>query len=249
MTRPLNRRDFLRMLSVGLGLSPVVIPMLGRPVLAHAAIEILGGTQYVDFGDLAAFDNPTTLSYCFWLYHAGTLGSGADHGLLAKGTSFYAYAASTGANNLAAGVSGVSERRTGAGVIPNALWTHCGFIYDSGAGAGNILKILAGGVNQSLSGVEPSFPDQGGGVFTFGNALTVPTAQFALFKVWTAALSIQEMQNEMLSHRPQRTANLVLWCSGEDGNRMTDYSGAGRHGVLTNGARLSSLSPPIGGGD
>lgn len=245
MSRPLDRRDFLRMLSVGLGLSAVTMPIIGRPVRAFAAIEALGGSEQVDFGDIAAFDNPTTLSYCFWLLHFGTLGSPSNHGLLGKSTSFFSYSASATANNLAAGVSGASERLTGANVIPNAVWNHAGYIYDDVA-----LKILANGVNQSLTGTEPNFPGQGtNSLKVFSDVLTIPSAHIAIFKAWSAVLTIAEMQQEMESFRPHRISDLVLWAPGEDSNRMTDYSGFDRHGTFVSGARRSTFSPPVAIGD
>jgi len=249
MSRPLNRRDFLRMLTVGLGLSAVSIPILGHPTRAMAAVELDGTGDEVDFGNLAAFNSPSVLSYCFWIFHFETLGSGVNNALIGKAGQFYSYVSTVTANNLAAGVSGASERLTATNVIPNNSWTQCAYIYDSVA-----LQILTGDrgalVNQPLTGTEPSFGTNASALtLGFGSGLTRPAAHFAIFKAWSAKLTVPEMQIEVLSHRPQRLTDLVLWAPGEDVGSMRDYSGNDRHGAFVADARLSAFSPSVEIGD
>jgi len=120
-----------------------------------------------------------------------------------------------------------------------AAWAHWAFVFD-GAGVGNAgrLKAWKDGASLSLTyaGTIPATTTTGsatvtGGFYTrSGIALA---GSLANLKCWSAALTEGEVQQEMNSSRPARTANLWLWSPYDDGTSSRDYSGNARHGTVT----------------
>lgn len=210
------------------------------------AIFLDGVDDTFSFGDVTSFDTPTNITYMFWGYHTSTLGNGADHEILNKGASqLYCYVATTNANNITAGVSGVSARSTATGKWPNSTWTHIAITYDSGAGTR--LVIYVNGVSETLSGTDPTFGDGGasGLGFSMGAALTRASFTIANLKLWTVTLTAAAVAQEMNSYLPSRTANLLIWSPFDDGTSFKDYSGNGNNGTAGGGA-ASAAGPPIG---
>lgn len=209
------------------------------------AIFLDGVDDTLSHGDISAFDTPTNLSYMFWGYHTSTLGNGAQHEILDKGASqFYCYVRTANANNIAAGVSGASERATGADVWPNNTWVHVALTYDSAAGTR--LVIYVDGVSQALTGTDPTFGDgaASGLGFSMGAALTRVAFTVAHFKAWSATLTGAEVLQEMNCVRPYRTSNLLVWSPYDDDTSTKDYSGSGNHGTVGGGA-AAAAGPPI----
>lgn len=71
----------------------------------------------------------------------------------------------------------------------------------------------------------------------------------AHIKVWNTTLSPDEIQAEMWSGHPLRTANLVVWAPYDDGPQagapsLHDYSGNGNHGTPEAGMQEGE-APPV----
>jgi hypothetical protein len=73
--------------------------------------------------------------------------------------------------------------------------------------------------------------------------------RLAHIKVWSAALTQTEVQQEMYSIRPHRFANLHSWLPTIDTGsaRTTDYAGQG-NGWTANGTLADEAGPPVGWG-
>lgn len=66
-------------------------------------------------------------------------------------------------------------------------------------------------------------------------------------KIWDTNLSVAEIQQEMVTARPQRTANLWLWTPLHSSGDILDYSGNARDWTA-GGALTTEDGPPVGYG-
>jgi hypothetical protein len=216
------------------------------------AINFDGVDDVVDHGDINAIDGASVLTISFWVYMNSLAGTWGLFGKAGSGSFFHD-------NN----VGGDGTYRVGIGsatghvtaMLANQTWTHAAMVFDGGGSANaDRLKLYKDGVSQtvSFSGTIPStIPDGGAAVFVIGRRTLTGTAsnsRIGHVKLWTAALTAGELQAEMGTARPQRTANLLLWGTYDDSTSPRDYSGNGHNGTQTGGATLIDGPPTTYGG-
>lgn len=214
------------------------------------ALDFDGVDDQVNHGDIAAIDGASAFTMMAWvnidtLENLGFLmgKDGACRLLMTTGPGTQMTAATTSI------ITGDIAGAAGTGV-----WVHWAYVFD-GAGVGNAarLKLYKDGVEQTLTftgTVGATLPDAGAEPFRVGSNTSnaVFTDQkVAHLKLWTAALSTNEVLQEMQSYRPARTAGLIVWSSyDERAATAADYSGAGNHGTIT--GALVEQGPPVGRG-
>lgn len=183
-----------------------------------AVATVLGWVYIVN--DRNAFSNA-------WIMHNGVEGSPeAAFGTDSDGTTFFAYDSTFTTLGSFASTPGTWYRH--ATVMNSTSWT----VYFGAAGAA---LSSASGTMTAIS--SPS---------TFGLSSTGDwiDARQASVRVYTAALSVDEIENELAQYKPVRTANLQRqhpFINAE----LIDYSGAGLSLTAGAGATTTEAGPPI----
>lgn len=215
------------------------------------ALDFDGTDDLVDHGDINALDSATLATICWWQRPDTAV---AADGILGKGTTSFSPmarhngAAATGIQIYIAAVDSVR-----ASAFTDGQWDHHAIVYDGG-GAANAdrLKYYRNGVQETLTyngAIAASLPDNGAVVFQVGGKTDwggFADMKVAHLKIWNAALSADEVAQEVWRYRPHRTAGLLLWAPYDDGTKAVDYSGSGNNGTVT--GALAADGPYVGGG-
>lgn len=201
-----------------------------------------GVDDKITYGDLAGLDGAAALTYSIWLQNRS-----ADVGVR---RAFLAKSSATTVATLNEIIDSTIKTYHGDGTISGVTgdvidvdWTHIGWVYD-GSGSGNAgrQKIYVNGDNQTLTfaGTVPAtLGDAGTDVLEIGSksaaggSISPFFGRLANLKIWTAALSVTEINQEGHSHRPIRTKNLLLWSPYNPGATDRDYSGNRNNGTNT----------------
>lgn len=228
------------------------------------AILLDGVNDKATYGDVASIDGATNYSIAVWAYRPAAVAN--NQGLVGKSTtSSWVNSGCLGSGG--PGGSGTTNDKMvmwfdsssnwtfaqmPAATIVNGQWHHYAFSYD-GAGAADADKVKGywDGVSQTLSfgvlAVPATLPDSGAAPFGIGffNNSGYNYGQFNIgaVKAWNATLTAAELYNEMTSKYPCRTANLLIWIPGDDGNSMKDYFGG--NAVTITEAIQATMSPPF----
>lgn len=134
---------------------------------------------------------------------------------------------------------------TNAGVVNGSVlnaneWHHVALVRESPTSLKLYLDGVLDATNTNNVGTGRTVT-----VFVIGGNATLPLGgRYAGWKQWSAALTIDEVKQEIHTLRPQRYANLVSWFPmwPGSGERTRDYSGAGLN--LTENGTISDADPP-----
>ena len=138
---------------------------------------------------------------------------------------------------------GTNSSGTGSAISYGA-WQHIGLVRSGTSTLTGYLNGASNGVSsQSVTGRSAATSITLGASVSGSEALN---ARFAAIKIWTAALTADEIAAEMRSIRPVRLANLWGWYPTRPGSgeRAKDYSGNGRNWTET-GTLTDEDAPPI----
>lgn len=195
----------------------------------------------VQFPTTAAFYSRTTnlpgtvWTWGSWIYVSATTVQ-----------SFFSYAGATNPVNL--GMRGFAEqfKLTGGGSDSNGTtlivgtWYHAAIVHNGTAGT-NLFAYLNGVLDLSVAAGDPGTPSIIRlGLNNFGDGFS---GGMHASKLYTAALTAAELQQEMRSTMPSRTANLNGW-SPFLVAEATDYSGNGNAWTV-NGTPITVDGPPV----
>ena len=191
---------------------------------------------------------PTTSAFtaCCWFYYVSTRSAYAFFISFENAVSSASAGLSIGfdtSNAFFVIVSSGSPATFGSNPATSA-W-HFVALRANGTNVKGFHRTLSGTWQTATTSSAPSFTPA---VLAFGNDSYDDwvNCRLAGIKVWDAALSDAEIENEAETLRPQRFANLNLWTPGFSGSgeRTRDYSGNGRN--LTEGGTLTDEdAPPI----
>lgn len=191
---------------------------------------------------------PTTSAFtaCCWFYYVSTRSAYAFFISFENAVSSASAGLSIGfdtSNAFFVIVSSGSPATFGSNPATSA-W-HFVALRANGTNVKGFHRTLSGTWQTATTSSAPSFTPA---VLAFGNDSYDDwvNCRLAGIKVWDAALSDAEIENEAETLRPQRFANLNLWTPGfpGSGERTRDYSGNGRN--LTEGGTLTDEdAPPI----
>lgn len=237
----MRRRDFLRLLPFA------VLPSVVMPKLARAALDFDGVDDQSSHGDITEMNGASALSWSLWLKldaflaQAGVVMKGSNRGLVLSETS-------EAAMTLGIFMDISARVYAQANDLVVGEWAHWGAIYN-GAGATDQdkMKFRKNGIDRTITttfGALPTtFPSVGGSNLITAGGSGFSNVQVALLRIWNATLSVAEMDQEVWSYRPVRTANLLMWSPYDDGVSARDYSGRGFHGTVT--GAVQSNGPPV----
>lgn len=218
------------------------------------ALHFDGSTGTVTHGNIAALEETSAGTWMFWF----NIDSVKSQTWCAKGTGAagngWAIQSGTLSND---DIGWISNNQQGNILAATAAadigaWQHAAFVFDGSlSGNANRLKGWLDGVAQTLtfSGTIPAttVASSGGNqVVAIGansSGATFVDGLMAFVRIWSAALTEAEVQQERWSYRPVRTANLVLSTPYDDGTSAKDYSGNGNHGSVTGATQESG--PPV----
>lgn len=212
-----------------------------------------GTDDSVDHG--IVFDGPAALTVAFWHYYVTAVASDRFMGKLGTGTvSGWVINNRLASDKFTADVGSTRSASPPAASLPTATWNHWAFVFD-GAGSANAdkAKWYKNGSLQTSTyeGTWPTTIPTGDGVgndsFHVGAYDTLSNftnSRFAHLKIWTTALTAEQVAQEVESRRPHVSTNLVLWAPYDVDAQ--DYSGAG-HGGTISGATTAD-GPPVGYG-
>lgn len=125
-------------------------------------------------------------------------------------------------------------------------WYHVAVVFQSGTNASGL---YIDGVNVGNT-TAATFSAAATDDFHIGFASTESALiRISALKIFTAALTLNEIKAEMQQNTPNRKANLWGWWPLWNGADANDYSGNGRHFTLNGTPTTSPLSPPIRMGD
>lgn len=182
-------------------------------------------------------------SVSFWMYITADRNAAGTLFILvnAGGTSFVDVHLKSDGTTLEIGTSYAGNSGGGTS-LSTGTWYHIALVR---SGASHTLY-LNGVSDQTLSNA---------GTFTTAtmgmgsNTVTWLNGRLACIKVWDAALTQSEIQQEMNVIRPVRTNNLNLWTPNFPGatERLADYSGNGRNWTA-NGTLTDEDPPPVSWG-
>jgi hypothetical protein len=177
-------------------------------------------------------------SACCWWYYVATSGSYAAIVALENGGTYQFFGNAGG--NFGVEVSGIGG--TAFSTNPTVSNWYFMAVISNGTNVIGYKRTLAG-VWETASATANSFTPA---TLTFGNDISSEynDCRLAGIKVWSAALSAAEINQEAETLRPQRTANLNLFCPCWPGatERLADYSGNGYN--LTAGGTLTDEDAP-----
>src|SRR3990167_4527313 len=236
----MTRRDLLRILALG------ALPTLVTPAGALAALDFDGVDDQSSHGDITEMNGAANLSWSLWLKldvfvaQAGVVMKGSNRGLVLSEPS-------EAAQTLGIFMDIGARVYAAANDLVVGEWAHWGAIYNGG-GATNAdkMKFRKNGVARTIvvaAALPTTFPAVGGSNLIAAGGSGFSNVQIALLRIWNATLSVNEMDQEMHSYRPVRTANLLLSAPYDDGVSARDYSGRGFHGTIT--GAVQSNGPPV----
>jgi len=210
------------------------------------ALTFDGTDDKVDHGDIDAIDGTAALTVGVWAWLDTSDTSRRE--FWGKGLSPIMYGTNFGAGGTnIVEVSG-SDFGTVAAAITAQVWEYHAVVYDGSLGTNaDRMKLFRNlsPLTVAFTGTIPATLTGSATVFTFGstNGSHFWKGHLAFGRIWTAALSIEELAREMWSYVPVRAANLIL-DSPYDDETARDYSGAANHGTIT-GATLVGGPPGI----
>lgn len=179
-----------------------------------------------------------------WFYYVATRSAFAYFLGVDDASSAYILLGFDNANNLEIAYSSGATENNFAAAPATSAW-HFMALRANGTNVKGFHRTLAGTWQTVTSSVTPSFTPTGMYFGSDGFDEWV-NCRLAGIKVWDAALTDAEIENEAETLMPQRFANLNLWTPGfpGSGERTRDYSGNGRN--LTEGGTLTDEdAPPI----
>lgn len=217
------------------------------------AIDLSSGNR-VHYGDIAALDTASAVTVVLW-GNPDTFAAAAN--LIAKqavgaAPSFMiAHTITAGLVSFSIG-TGPDAAATGTSTNPLVIgsWSSIALRFEGGAtGNGGRLRGWLNGVEETLSysGTVPAVTGANAGALTIGarsDGSVAFNGKDSDLKIWTAALSPEEIVQEMFIRRPYRTANLLLWVPFDDGTSWTDY-GPNKFTPTTTGTPAQVAGPPV----
>src|SRR5882672_7552434 len=218
-------------------------------------IDINGGTDKVDHGDINAIDGAGVLTAMAWVRHDVATGANR-YGVWAKsatpGTTFQCALGQTGNGGVIATWDGSGSNATLAvGTVPANEWHHLCQWWDGSQGVNTDKgKLYVDGVSQTITwpvgGPTATVIPSNAESWIYGWTYDLRfDGKIALSRVCTTALTTDEISREMRSYLPRRRTNLILDVPYDDGTHARDYSGVGNHGTVT-GATQGGGAPPTG---
>jgi len=202
------------------------------------ALDFDGSNDFVSYGNRTEFDGAAAVTWSFWMWcdvdEANRLmmlrQASPGVGWAISATSLNRFQCNFGAGG------GQNIGTTPVNAISIGRWQHWFWVYD-GTGVGNAgrLKCWLDGGAQTLAfsntipaTIEPTSTAN----LLVGNTASPFDGKLAHIKIWMAALPTLVTQ-EMLSYRPTRTANLLVWSPYDDGVAGRNYAGNGFHGTVS----------------
>lgn len=217
------------------------------------ALSFDGTDDEVDYGNQDAFDGAANLTIAFWISVDETTNTVSPFGRNATNAGFWARTVNSGTGLDLVYNTGIICTMPNLAFAQGA-WAHVCHVYDGGQGvADDRGKWYVNGsvVASTYAGTIPAtLADAGTSVLKIGRATTAAThlqCKMAALKIWTASLTAAEVQAEVNTVIPKRTANLYLWSPLDDALSAVDYSGNGRNGTQSGGA-VQVQGPPVSWG-
>ncbi len=213
------------------------------------ALDFNGTTDKLDWGDLAWMKGAAALSMLLWVNSDNVTSLRA---ILAKSDNtnpLLLFRSQADGSLQAIPATTAAYGVTAASVLPLTTWKHLAMVFD-GAGVGNAgrLQVYVDGVLQNLTFTGTIGAAIANDTDLFRAATDAVSAFFdgrmAHLKIYNAALSKEQVQNEMRSYRPLFTNGLKIWCPLDDGTSAKDRSGNNSHPTVTGTAQVQG--PPIG---
>jgi len=236
----------------------------GKGVVPGAALSFDGTDDYVDGGSLGFLNGATAFTVESWVKRTaggyiypiffaknvnGTWATDAINiGGWSSGGGIYARIAG------AADAYGYNTDNT---ILPADTWVHIAVVYDGSASTNaDRLKIYAGGnpLTLSFAGTIPAATSSVASNVTVGNALGSPhrwKGDLDEMRVWSRALCQAEVQNNLNCELTTAQNGLQAYYKFNQGivaesnpsvTTLTDASGNGKHGTLTNFALTGATS-------
>lgn len=194
----------------------------------------------VDHGDINAIDGAAAYSF------VGTFVSldGTTIPGITKGNLFLLYPPGDG--SLAGGESAVWEyKSTDTGLMTAGVPRRVAGVYDGSLAAADRWKMWVDGVAQTMTGSTPgaTFPSTTSVLEVGKSTTSAVDGLVSDIKMWSAALTAQQVIDETWNFRPLVTTGLILWAPYLVQTDLVDYSGSGNHG--TNASASTVRQPRI----
>lgn len=206
-------------------------------------MAIRTNTVVVGHGDINAIDGATALSYVATFRRVG----GGNLPGLTKGNLFLLY--SPDANDVSGGESAVWEYRSTDNGITTDVDYRIAAVYDGSLAAANRWKMWVDEVAKALSGSTPgaTFPSSASVLESGKNTTSATDGYIADLKMWSVALTADQIIMESRTWRPQTKAGLILWAPYANKDDLKDYSGAANHGVSASATTVQARQLGLGG--
>ena len=224
------------------------------PGPASAAMRCDGTDDLINFGNETALNGIAEITASFWVFREA---SGTTKRIISKVSGTTYTLAITGESTERLGFitdgSGGNASITVNNALPQGVWVHVAARYN-GNGNGNAGRhqVWIDGVFQALvyTGTIAATPSSTSAEMGYcGNPTTANenfNGQLANVKVWTAALSEEEIFTEMFTYAPVRRANLLMWHTLDNTSPLNyDLSGNGKHGTLSGAPVYTPGYPPV----
>lgn len=199
--------------------------------------------QLVRDADLPDMDSDYTI--CFWLYPESVSGDACQFIIQDVGFDDYdAFWLTSGGTFLEVVDGGVQYSDSSGSTLSVDTWYHAAV-----RRTGSVLDLLLDGATPELSVNQAVSRDASDELYIGYYPSYGANSRFAYMKLWEASLTQAEIQREMHTILPQRTANLYGFWPIFPGSaeRVRDYSGNGRDWTEA-GSPTDADPPPVSWG-
>lgn len=216
------------------------------------ALDFDGSNDTVSYGDRTEFDGAAAVTWSWW--QCTDIDPSNRTSLIrqaAAGTGWNMGATSLGRLTVILGItiaSAVANSPVDSLVV--GQWQHIFVVYDGGQ-ATNALRLRAwiDATEQTMAYTNDSpatLVSAAGANLLAGNTTLPIDGKLGHLKIWLAALPTL-VRHEMLSYRPTRTANLLIWSPYDDDRAARNYAGNGFQGTLSGALAASGPAVAFGG--
>lgn len=215
------------------------------------ALDLDGTNDKIEHGDIAALDNLgafTVMAHYFFdvtTYSDGTFLS-TKSATVATDVYTFGCGGVVAAGDVFASIGG-GYGHTAGSQLSTGVWTHMALVFDGSlSGDANRLKIYKDLSQLTISSFPLTIPattGSGAGIVTVGIPRTAAflNGRIAHHRMWSAALTLDELTREMKSYLPVRRTSLILDAPYDD-KTGRDYSGRSNHGTITEATQITG--PP-----
>lgn len=194
-----------------------------------------GGNDYVSFADNGTLDLQNNYTIEAWIYNTDA----ANNTIIDKGNYNFLFQTHSNGNTGLGLYNNVMGWKYSAGVVPSNTWSHVAVTFDLANNAlkfylnGSLLSTHNGISNQTLDNAEINIGRQS----PSSCACNYFDGKMDELRVWNVTRSQSEIQQTMYGLLNGTEAGLKAYYQFEDGpgsGTLTDVSGNGNNGTLTN---------------